>query len=129
MIKDFDEWNNQKKNIHMSKLRPFFHEREIWFASSGINIGFEQNGNGEEFLRPVIVIKKFNNEIFWGISTTTKNKSGKHYFQLTYKKDRCTTAILSQFKLIDSKRLRYHIGNVNETDFLEMKKRIISFLE
>ena len=56
MKKDFQTWHLNKSNLHENKERPFFHEREIWFTSVGVNIGFEQDGNGE-IHRPVIVIK------------------------------------------------------------------------
>ena len=129
MIKDFKKWHNEKSNIHEHKNRVFFHEREVWFAALGANIGFEQDGKGEEFLRPVVVVKKFNNEVLWGIPTTKKDKKGKYYFKFLYKEKESTTAILSQLRLVDSKRLKYHIGIMSEKDFSEMKKRITSFLK
>ena len=127
--KDFQEWHNEKSSLHENKTRVFFHEREVWFASLGANIGFEQDGKGQEFLRPILVVKKFNNEVLWGVPTTKKNKKGKYYFPFQYKKSESTTAILSQLRLIDSKRLSYKIGFVKEADFVEMKNRLISFLK
>jgi hypothetical protein len=46
-----------------------------------------------------------------------------------YKDGEYTQAILSQLRLIDCKRLDYKIGVMKELDFLEMKKRLISFLK
>lgn len=129
MVKNFKEWHIRKSALDESKIRPFFHDKEVWFASVGLNIGFEQDGVGKQFLRPVIIVKKFNDDIFWGIPTTSKNKKGKYYFIFEYKKDSFTTAIISQLRLIDSKRLEYQIGLMKEKDFLEMKNRIISFLK
>ncbi|MEK7642480.1 MAG: type II toxin-antitoxin system PemK/MazF family toxin [Patescibacteria group bacterium] len=128
MKKDFDNWNTEKSNLHEEKVRPFFHEREVWFTSIGVNIGFEQDGKHEKFLRPVIILKKFNNQVCWAIPTTKKSKKGIHYFSFEYDKNENTTAILSQLKLIDSKRLDYKIGTMKEKDFIEMKKRLIAFL-
>jgi mRNA interferase MazF len=127
--KDFQEWHNEKSGLHENKVRAFFHEREIWFASLGANIGFEQDGKHEKFLRPVIILKKFNNEVCWGIPTTKKDKEGKYYFKFEYKEGEFTSAILSQLRLIDSKRLDYKIGVIKESDFIEMKKRLITFLK
>lgn len=59
MAKDFDGWNTKKKLAHAINKRPFFHEREIWYCALGVNVGFEQDGKGKDFLRPVIGIKKF----------------------------------------------------------------------
>ncbi len=129
MKKNFREWHSQKTDLQENKTRVFFHERDVWFASVGLNIGFEQDGKGDKFLRPVIIVKKFSNEVFWGLPTTHKNKEGKYYLSFEYTKGKYTTAILSQLKLIDSKRLCYKIGSIEESNFSEMKKRLISFLK
>ncbi len=127
--KDFGVWHNQKSDLQENKTRAFFHEREVWFTSIGANIGFEQDGKHEKFLRPVIIVKKFNNEVCWAVPTTKKDKKGLYYFSFEYKEGEFTTAILSQLRLIDSKRLDYKIGSMKECDFIEMKKRLITFLK
>ena len=129
MDKHFDTWNNIKKDLHENKVRVFFHEREIWFASIVINIGFEEDGKGSKFLRPVIIIKKFTNDLFLGISTTRTRKNGKYYFEFSYKQGVITYAILSQIKIMDSKRLKYKTGIVEESVFIEIKRRIITLLQ
>lgn len=64
-IQKFDEWNEEKKQIENMEVRSFFKERDVFYIRAGKNIGFEQNGKGEKFARPFIVIKKFNKETFW----------------------------------------------------------------
>ena len=129
-IKNFREWHHKKRTLHNKKARPFFHRREVWFCSLGENIGFEQDGGGKQFLRPVIVIKKFNNQVFWALPLTKTAKTGKYYYklQVSNRKEK-STVILSQFRLVDAKRLQYKIGDLTEKDFLETKKRIISLLQ
>jgi len=63
MWKDFTKWFKGKTEVHNEKARPFFREGEVWFAALGANIGFEQDGRGEQYLRPVVVIRKFNKEM------------------------------------------------------------------
>lgn len=128
MKKDFKRWHDQKNDIHENKSRPHFHERDVWFTTMGVNIGFEQDGKGKEFLRPIIILKKFNNETLWSITLTSKKKSGKYYFTFKHGEKRESTANLSQLRLIDSKRLKYQTGSISEHDFFELKKRIIDFL-
>jgi mRNA interferase MazF len=70
MAKDFNEWNRRKIIIHEDIARLFFDEREVWFCAFGVNVGFEQDGAGNLFSRPVLIFKKFNREIFWGIPLT-----------------------------------------------------------
>lgn len=127
MKKDFLKWNNKKEFLHNDKERPFFHEGEVWFCSLGINVGFEQDGKGESFLRPIIIIKKFNQESFWSLPLTKHQKKGKYYFSFNLN-DKISTAILSQIKLTDGKRLNYKIGNISRNDFIEIKKRLRQLL-
>lgn len=80
MQKDFWGWNTKKQKIHHEpKPRVFFHEREIWFCHLGVNVGYEQDGKGKAFGRPVIVFRKFNKEVFWGVPLTTRERAGKFY--------------------------------------------------
>jgi hypothetical protein len=46
----------------------------------GKNLGREQNGGSQDFSRPVLVIKKFNNEIFWIVPLSTKQRPLDFYF-------------------------------------------------
>ena len=127
--KDFFTWSAEKEAIHESKPRiPFFNEKDVWFASLGVNVGFEQDGKGRQFLRPIVVLKKFNNETLWGIALTSKSKTGPYYFSFTHDGNRRSTANLSQFRLIDSKRLQYKIGTISSVDFEQLKQLIIDLI-
>ncbi|MEK7504881.1 MAG: type II toxin-antitoxin system PemK/MazF family toxin [Patescibacteria group bacterium] len=128
MKKNFLIWHEEKGWLHEEKIRPFFHEREVWFTSLGVNVGFEQDGRGKKFLRPVIVLKKFNNEVLWAIPLTKNQKKGVYYFPLEIKRGAISTAILSQIKLIDAKRLQYKIGDLEEKDFIKLKEKIRQLL-
>lgn len=121
--KDFKGWLARKEDIHGTRERLFFHERDIWFVSMGVNIGFEQDGKGVKFLRPAIVLKKFNNQILWCIPLTKNNKMGKYYFSF-YFNNKNSVAILSQIRLIDAKRLRYKVGMISQDDFMKLKEKI-----
>ena len=116
MKKDFKKWHKEKEYIHEERVRLFFNEQEVWFCSLGANVGFEQDGVGEKFLRPIVILKKFSNETFWGVPTTKKDKKGKFYFRFSYKKNEFTSAILSQVRIIDGKRLLYKIGFIRKNN-------------
>jgi len=47
--KDFLKWHTEKARIHEAKSGVFFHEREVWWCALGLNVGFEQDGSGEDF--------------------------------------------------------------------------------
>ena len=129
MKKDYTSWHSKKSGVNDIVKRPFFHEREIWYCSIGVNVGFEQDGGGEDFLRPVIILRKFNNEIFWAIPLTRSNKIRKtkaerFYHSFTFVPEFTSVAILSQIRLIDSKRLTYQIGDMPEIDFIKLKEKL-----
>ena len=56
-----------------------FHEREVWWCSLGANIGFEQDGGGEDFERPVVILKKFNLDACLIVPLTARPKKGIGY--------------------------------------------------
>ena len=59
-MKNFDQWNEVKKETDTNVALPLFKEREIYNAKIGENIGFEQSGKGDEFVRPVLILKKLS---------------------------------------------------------------------
>ena len=124
MKKDFQKWHYKKSRINDIEKRPFFHEREIWWYTLGVNVGFEQDGRGEVFLRPVVIFRKFNNEIFWAIPLTYAKKNTKYYFQFTFDGgDTPSAAVLSQIRLVDARRLSHKLGDLPDakSDMLTKK--------
>ena len=63
MEKDFQKWHSEKEKLHARSNAPFFHEREIWWCSLGLNVGFEQDGKNDNFERPVLVLRRFNRDV------------------------------------------------------------------
>jgi mRNA interferase MazF len=124
MEKDFDGWNIKKKAIDSNLPGIFCHSREIWWCSLGINIGFEQDGTGEYFDRPVVVMRAFSRNVFWGVALTSREKSGIFYFPIGLLEGRKAYAILSQIRLIDTKRLIRKGGILDEKIFEKLKSAL-----
>ena len=126
MQKDFDGWNTRKKSINERDTKDvYFYEREIWWCSLGANVGFEQDGTDEFFERPVVIIKKYNPQIFLAVPLSTTSKQGKYYAPLGLIDGRDAVAILSQLRLFDCKRLANRIGILEESAFTELVEKII----
>jgi mRNA-degrading endonuclease toxin of MazEF toxin-antitoxin module len=120
MGKNFDEWNSKKKSIDGRVAAPFYHQREIWWCSLGVNVGFEQDGTGVNYDRPVVVIRGFNQHIFFGVALTGKRKQGKYYLPIGEVEGTEASAILSQVRLIDTKRLVRKAGTLDEDMFKQL---------
>ena len=127
-IKEFDKWNEKKKEIHNHESNLFYHEREIWWCSLGVNVGSEQDGTGKNFDRPVVIIKGFNRDVFFAVALTGRKKVGKYHFYLGKIEDHDASAILSQIRLIDVKRLVRKIGTLEEKLFLKLKNALRALL-
>ena len=95
----------------------------------GVNIGYEQDGKGDDFMRPIIVLKQFNKEVFWALPLTTQPKVGKYYFPVDLGDGRARQAILSQLRLVDAKRLKKKLGVLSEQQFQELRKAITALLQ
>lgn len=126
MKKDFQKWHEKKSQVDNIAKRPFFHEREVWWCAVGMNIGFEQDGRGERFARPVLVFKKFNNEVFWAIPLSTKIKKGKFYVPIEFEDGLPRVVIISQLRLIDARRLMDKIGTISGDNYKLIQKAIIN---
>ena len=87
-IKDFDQWNAKKKLFDKKQLskKLYFHEREIWWCSVGVNIGVEMDGKNHDFERPILIVKKFNGMMFWGVPLTSKPKKHPYSFEIKHRK-------------------------------------------
>ena len=79
-MKRFLEWIKIKEKIHKEKMPPTFEEREIWWISLGENVGHEENGRGNDFVRPFVIIRKFNKELLFGVPCSSISKENKEYY-------------------------------------------------
>ena len=122
-MNNFDSWNNIKKSINSNLIIPHYKERDVFFIKMGINVGYEENGKGDFFVRPVLILRKFNAFMFWGVPLTTKSKKGKYYYNFNFN-NKDQVLILSQLRLFDSKRLLNKIGMISNKDFLYAKEKI-----
>ncbi len=127
MEKDFNKWNERKKAANDSEFNIYFYEREIWWCAIGVNVGFEQDGKGEKFARPVLVLKKYSKNVFVGIPLTTAKRESKYHHSFPFRGG-TSTALLSQVRLFDSKRLLVKMGRIPEDIYEDIREGLRSIL-
>ncbi len=129
-MQTYDEWNEVKKEMIEHENRFIFKVREIYWLKVGRNIGYEVYGKGDEFLRPVLVFRKFGKDSFLGIPLTSVIKDNMFHFEFTpinsYKQN---CAILSQIKLFSSKRIHDKMGKISPDDFQELKVKLKDLMD
>lgn len=127
MEKNFKTWHELKEKINNKEDVTYFKEREVWFCYLGCNVGYEQDGKGKRFLRPVLIFKQFNKNVFLGIPLTSAVKNNKFYYTIKIQnKSHCL--ILSQIRLIDSKRLVNKKYTIDAYSFTKIKKAFIDLI-
>jgi mRNA-degrading endonuclease toxin of MazEF toxin-antitoxin module len=124
-LKLFDSWNKNKKYIDQLNQNILFHEGEIWWIQLGINVGIEQNGKGDNFSRPVLILKKYNRSHCLVVPLTTKKPLKQFSFHLDsslgfLKKE--SWIVFSQIRVIDSKRFFERMGRLPNFVFERIKK-------
>ncbi len=123
MQKNFDSWMDIKKQSQQNNLRLPFKERDVWWCKLGANIGEEEDGKGKLFLRPVLIIKKFNKRIFIALPLSSISKENNYFYHSFEFKNKVQSIILSQIKLLDSKRLIDRMGTIPKNEFLIIKEK------
>ena len=114
-MKDFDHWCKKKALLEVGR-HGYPKRREVWWASIGVNIGHEQDGVGELFERPVLVIKKFANDTCLIVPMTKAGSDTKFYYKLPYG-DVISYLALTQVRTVSSKRLSRNIRRLDIDEF------------
>lgn len=120
-MKDFSKWNRLKIETDSSKSLIPIREGEIRWCRIGINVGNEVLGKGEEFIRPVLIMKKFSSDVFLGIPLSTKMRFGTWFYQIRILESD-QILILNQARLLDRKRLQDKLVEISEVELKEIKK-------
>lgn len=128
MKKDFSQWHSIKTIIENEHHPPLFREQEIWWCSLGTNIGFEEDGKSTLFERPVLVWRKFNRELFWGLPMTSKKKEGRFYYSFPLH-DHDRTVIISQLRVLSAKRLIRRLSKLSDHHFVLLDQSVCSFIK
>jgi mRNA-degrading endonuclease toxin of MazEF toxin-antitoxin module len=128
-MKKYDEWNVIKQKIDLKTTKIVIpKQREVYWASIGENIGNEQNGKGDIFSRPVLIIKRFSKSMFFGVPLSTQIKKGTFFYNFTFL-DKPSNALVVQGRLFDTKRLENRIGMIEKDDFTNIKQSLKELLD
>ena len=123
MAKDFDRWNELKKRTDGEEPR-LYTVREIWWCRLGLNIGSEQDGNGTLFLRPVVIARAFGANTCLVVPLTASPRKHRLRVPVGKVKDKDASALVSQIRVIDTRRLVEKIGFLDKARFADIRKAV-----
>ncbi len=130
-IKDYARWTEVKRTIQNNRSSSLFvgiKEREVWLCSIGENVGFEEDGKGTDFLRPVLIVKVFNRRFCHIVPLSTTARRGRFYYPFDSRTGKTSVVLLSQSRPVDSARLHEKIGSASVDDFIQIKHQLGSVL-
>lgn len=122
-MKDFNDWHKLKIKVEARARLATFREREIWWANIGENVGHEEDRKNGAFSRPILIVRKFNAHLFWGVPMTTQIKDNPYYYPVDFK-GKQQSVMLSQLRAWDAKRLTDILGTLPEPEFKNVKKAL-----
>ena len=120
--KDFDRWNERKKRIHKKAPNLIYHQGEIWWCHLGLNIGYEEDGTGDASERPVLVVRRFSVHLCWVVPLSTSQKINPYYVPAGIIDGKIASAMISQMRPIDTKRLINLVCVMDSKFFYQIKK-------
>ena len=121
MKKDFDGWNEIKKQADTEEPR-LYTVREIWWCRFGVNIGTEQDGRGDNFLRPAVILRGFGPDACLVVPLTTSLREHPLRVSVGIVDGRSARANLSQLRVVDTRRLVEKVGFLEKKILRNMRK-------
>lgn len=121
---EFIAWNDLKQNLDLKEFKQttFPDTREVWMCNLGRNIGREQNGRGDSFSRPVLILKKFNNQMYWVVPLSSKQKMLSFYYNFLDPYKKKVSAIIAQLRLVSIKRMQRKMYTMDNAAFRDARK-------
>ena len=127
MKKDFDGWNEIKKKTDAEQSR-LYTVREIWWCRLGVNVGTEQHGSGEWYVRPCVIIRGFGPDACLVVPLTTSGREHSLRLSVGIVDGKEARANLSQLRVIDTRRLERKIGFLEKEIFTKLRKAVRDLL-
>lgn len=119
--KNFDTWNKVKKRTNGERPR-FYTVREIWWCRLGVNVGTEQDGKGDWFVRPCVILRGFGPDACLVVPLTTSSRRHSLRIPVGLIEELGACANLSQIRVLDTRRLEAKMGFLNKEIFLILRK-------
>ncbi len=88
-----------------------------------MNVGFEIDGKRDDFSRPAVILKKYNEYSFLALPLSTVEKKNQYWIFVGMVDGRNAFGNLSQLRNIDSKRLINKVAHVPVDEMTRIKKR------
>ena len=116
------DWNIRKNYLHKRKVVRCY-VGEIWWCATGENIGYEINGKGYKFARPVLILKITSKGMAMVVPLTSTHKDLPGYFKYGNR-----SLLFEQARVLSTKRLYDRQKVLKKKQIQEIQKSFIKYL-
>ncbi|MDE2116653.1 MAG: type II toxin-antitoxin system PemK/MazF family toxin [Patescibacteria group bacterium] len=113
--------NSRNRFTRKGRINSITKERSGGAHSGRISVP-SKTDRGEAFSRPVLILRGFSDHVCLIVPLTTSKKPGRYRVSLGYLGDKESFAIISQMRLIDTKRFYKPIGRIDRDRFSFIRK-------
>jgi mRNA interferase MazF len=93
-------------------------------CSIGENVGYENDGKGRGFQRPVLIVSGINRYTCVVVPLSTTDKRTPYHYGFDGGTGKPSVALIRQVRVIDTSRLLRRIGKAQEPDLKAVKERL-----
>lgn len=128
--KDYKDWMAVKSKLQKKhqdgNFKISYKEGDVFWMSIGENVGYEEDGKNELYLRPVLVVYGISRTLFYGAPLTSQEKRGRFYYGVTLKGKKAFV-MLNQISALDCARIEgRRMAIIPQKELRLIKERIKS---
>lgn len=123
--KNYKKWSKLKSRINnQASSHQTYREGQIYWFCLGENVGVEEDGKGDLYSRPALIVRGFSQSLIWIVPLSHTKRRGRYYHEIKTNPD-VDTALLSQLKSLDSARISGKpLGEISEAELNVIKDKI-----
>ena len=129
--KEYSSWIKQKEYLSyrsQDKLETI-KEGDVFWSAIGSNVGKEVDGKSGRFSRPVLVFKKWSEDLFLSIPTSTRINTKNEYKYKINLDGIEQVLIFNQARSLDTRRIYNKIGSLDRKELDNIKLKFIEYIK
>lgn len=128
-INDYNLWNVAKIQTATAKPKNI-KNGYIYWTKIGKNVDCEVFGKNIDFIRPVLVIKRFSikSSLFLGIPLSSRIKNNPQSYIFIDSKSKKQNALLNQMRVFDTRRIVSRCSKIDENELQKIRDAISAYI-
>jgi mRNA interferase MazF len=126
-VKEFDKWTVQKKILSgKAGATKYVKSGDVWWCALGVNIAHEQDGKDAEFVRPVLILKRFNQRLVLIVPLT--HGTSQQNFAVSFTTRETHVLLVNQIRALSTNRLLRRAFRLPDRKFDSVRGEVFKIL-